>query len=61
MFVAASSLSGFFIDNYGKKYFSTEQVFWVACSLTIITLVMLYFFDESEFKRKRDPLIPNKK
>ena len=52
LFVSASSLTGFFIVNYASSFVSHEQMFWVACFLTVVTMVMLYFFDETEMVRK---------
>ena len=51
-FIAASSISGFFIVQFGKNYVSNQTMFMISGAFTAMNMVMLYFFDDSEMISK---------
>jgi hypothetical protein len=46
--VPASAMAGFFIEHFGKAYFSFEGVFLIGSALTALNIVLLFFYKDEE-------------
>ena len=51
--VPAAAMAGFLIEHFGKAYFSYEGVFLIGSVLTLINIVLLYFYKDEEMISKK--------
>ena len=49
--IPISSLTSFFIVEFGKDSIDPQTIFVCASVLTVINMIQLYFFDDREMKR----------
>ena len=50
-FIPFSAITGFILNEFGKKFISSQIVYFIAGGLTCLNFVLLYFFDEKKIRK----------